>query len=244
MTIATLLFTTAIFKAIGFSGVSGMIAALSVGGVICVAAAIAGDTSQDLKTGFLVGATPWRQQIGELIGVISSGLVIGWVLILLSNAYGFGSKDLPAPQATLMKLVIEGIMSGNLPWPLVFAGFGAAAVVELFGIASLPFAVGLYLPLHLSTPIMLGGIIRGLLEKMEKSEKVLKNKVEQGVLYSSGLIAGEGIMGIIIALFVAAKINIEFGNNVLGQWGGLIVFLLLALTLVRQAFSKPEHKIE
>jgi len=115
MTIATLLFTTVIFKAIGFTGVEGMVASLSVGGIIAVAAAIAGDVSQDLKTGFLVGATPKRQQIGELIGVIVSGLVIGWILIMLNNAYGFGSKDLPAPQATLMKMVIEGIIEGNLP---------------------------------------------------------------------------------------------------------------------------------
>ncbi|TYP49782.1 OPT family oligopeptide transporter [Thermosediminibacter litoriperuensis] len=240
MTIATLLFTTILFKATGFSGIEGMIAALTVGGVICVAAAIAGDTSQDLKTGFLVGATPKLQQIGELVGVTASGLVIGWILIMLNNAYGFGSKDIPAPQATLMKMVIEGIMNGNLPWPLVFVGFGSAAVIELFGIASLPFAIGLYLPIHLSTPIMLGGIIRGILERKEKSEEVLKQKVEKGILYSSGLIAGEGIMGILIAALVAANIDPDIGNNVLGQWGGLVLFMVLTYTLISKAFKKPE----
>lgn len=240
MTIATLLFTTVIFKAIGFTGVEGMVASLSVGGIIAVAAAIAGDVSQDLKTGFLVGATPKRQQIGELIGVIVSGLVIGWILIMLNNAYGFGSKDLPAPQATLMKMVIEGIIEGNLPWALVFVGFGSAAVIELLGIPSLPFAIGLYLPIHLSTPIMLGGLIRGILERREKSDEVLKQKVERGVLYSSGLIAGEGIMGILIAALVAANIDIGIGNNVLGQWGGLVLFLIMMYTLIGKSFKKVE----
>ncbi|HHW04131.1 MAG TPA: oligopeptide transporter, OPT family [Thermoanaerobacterales bacterium] len=241
MTIATLLFTTVIFKAMGMTGTTGMVAAISVGGIICLAAANAGDTSQDLKTGFLVGSTPWRQQVGEFIGVIAGGLVIGYVLILLNSAYGFGSKELAAPQATLMKLVIEGVMSGNLPWPLVFSGFAAAAVVELFGIPSLPFAVGLYLPIHLSTPIMLGGIIRGILEKVTKSEDELKKKVEKGVLYASGLIAGEGIMGIIIALFVWRNIDIAFGNNMLGQLGGLVVFLLLTYTLINMAFKSVKE---
>jgi putative OPT family oligopeptide transporter len=240
MTIATLLFTTVIFKAIGFTGVEGMVASLSVGGIIAVAAAIAGDVSQDLKTGFLVGATPKRQQIGELIGVVVSGLVIGWILIMLNNAYGFGSKDLPAPQATLMKMVIEGIIEGNLPWALVFVGFGSAAVIELLGIPSLPFAIGLYLPIHLSTPIMLGGLIRGILERREKSDEVLKQKVERGVLYSSGLIAGEGIMGILIAALVAANIDIGIGNNVLGQWGGLVLFLIMMYTLIGKSFKKVE----
>lgn len=242
MTIATLLFTTVLFKLTGFSGMPGMIAAISVGGIICVAAAIAGDISQDLKTGFLVGATPRRQQLGEIVGVVASGLVIGFILIMLNNAYGFGSKDIPAPQATLMKMVIEGIMSGNLPWPLVFVGFGSAAVIELFGIASLPFAIGLYLPIHLSTPIMLGGIIRGILEKTEKSEETLKQRVEKGVLYSSGLIAGEGIMGILIAVLVAAKLDIAFGNDVLGKYGGLILFLVLTYTLIQKTFAKIAKK--
>lgn len=242
MTIATLLFTTIIFKAMGMTGTTGMIAAISVGGIICLAAANAGDTSQDLKTGFLVGSTPWRQQVGELIGVIAGGLVIGYVLILLNSAYGFGTKELAAPQATLMKLVIEGVMSGDLPWPLVFSGFAAAAVVELFGIPSLPFAVGLYLPLHLSVPIMVGGIIRGILEKVTKSQEELKKKTEKGILYASGLIAGEGIMGIIVALFVWKNIDIAFGHNMLGQVGGLIVFILLTYSLINVAFGKVKEQ--
>ncbi|MBU5437003.1 oligopeptide transporter, OPT family [Tissierella sp. MSJ-40] len=254
MTIATLLITSIIFKAIGFDGEEGMIGALSVGAVICVIAAMAGDMSQDLKTGYLVGATPRKQQYGELIGTVASGLVIGFVLVLLNKAWGFGSAELPAPQATLMKLVIEGVMNGNLPWVLVFAGVGIGIVVELLGIQILPFAVGLYLPIHLSTPIMLGGIIRGILERRKESEKVLKEKVDSGILFSSGLIAGEGLIGILLAILaiipaglnaagkeitVADKVNL--GNNVLGQWGSLAFFGLLTLLLIKNSFFKKEE---
>lgn len=205
MTIATLLLTTIILKAVGFSGLAGMVGALSVGAVVCIAAAIAGDTSQDLKTGFLVGATPRLQQIGEVIAVTVSALVIGWILVLLNNAYGFGSRELAAPQATLMKLVIEGIMEGNLPWSLVFIGITTGVVVEMLGIQSLPFAVGLYLPIHLSTPIMLGGLFRYWIEKRSKNAEEKKESVERGILYSSGLIAGEGLMGVILAVYVAIQ---------------------------------------
>jgi len=244
MTIATLLITSIIFKATGFVGEAGMIGALSVGTVICIITAMAGDMSQDLKTGFLVGATPRKQQYGELIGVLASGLVIGLVLALLNKAWGFGSSELPAPQATLMKLVIEGVMSGNLPWVLVFMGVGIGIMVELLGIQILPFAVGLYLPIHLSTPIIIGGILRGLLEKKKMDQKVLREKIDGGVLYSSGLIAGEGLVGIILAILAVIPATadksvgdvVAFGNNMLGQWGSVIFFGLLILTLVKNSF--------
>ncbi|MFO7735270.1 MAG: oligopeptide transporter, OPT family, partial [bacterium] len=202
MTIATLLLTTLLLKAVGITGIEGMVTAITVGGLVCIAAAIAGDTSQDLKSGFIVGATPWKQQIGEFIGVFVSALVMGSVLYLLHNTYGFGSKELAAPQATLMKLVIEGVMQANLPWGLVFIGAASAAVIELLGVSALPFAVGLYLPLHLSTPVMIGGVVRGVLGIFNSDRKKRSEKSESGVLYSSGLIAGEGVMGIIIASFV------------------------------------------
>lgn len=255
MTIATLLITSIIFKATGFVGEAGMIGALSVGTVICIITAMAGDMSQDLKTGFLVGASPKRQQYGELIGVVASGLVIGLVLALLNKAWGFGSSELPAPQATLMKLVIEGVMSGNLPWVLVFMGVGIGVMVELLGIQILPFAVGLYLPIHLSTPIIIGGILRGLLERRNMNETVLKEKIDGGVLYSSGLIAGEGLIGIFLAVLaiIPAGVNalgeprsvgdvIAFGNNALGQWGSLVFFGLLVLTLVKRSFWKKAER--
>jgi len=250
MTIATLLITSIIFKATGFVGEAGMIGAISVGSVICIIAAMAGDMSQDLKTGFLVGATPKKQQMGEMIGAVVSALVIGYILLLLNKAWGFGTPELPAPQATMMKMVVEGVMGGQLPWPLVFIGVGIGIVVELLGIQILPFAVGLYLPIHLSTPIMLGGIIRGLLEKRHKEDKELDNKVESGILFSSGLIAGEGVIGILLAVFAIIPLSSEIslgekiaiGNNVLGQWGSLILFLGLAYILVRKSFyAKKEN---
>ncbi|MDI6601488.1 MAG: oligopeptide transporter, OPT family [Thermoanaerobacteraceae bacterium] len=241
MTIATLLFTTIIFKAIGFSGTSGMVAALSVGAVICTAAAIAGDISQDLKTGYLVGATPWRQQIGEIIGVAASAAVIGYILVLLNNTYTFGSKELGAPQATIMMLVVQGIMNANLPWGLVFAGAASAVVIELFGFASLPFAIGLYLPIHTSVPIMVGGLVRGILDRSEKNAEVLKQKVENGVLYSSGLIAGDALVGIIMAFFASIGVTIGFDSPVTGKYVTLLFFLALMYTLVRYAFRKPKN---
>lgn len=241
MAIATLLIATMILKATGAIGIEGMTAAIAIGSVICIIAAIAGDTSQDLKTGYIVGATPVKQQIGELIGVVASALAIGGVLYLLGAAWSYGSTELPAPQASLMKMVVEGVMGGNLPWTLVFVGVGIAVVVEILRIPVLPFAVGLYLPIHLSTPMMVGGAIKWYFErKKDKDDTVQKEKIERGVLYSSGLIAGEGLVGILLAVFAIIKVNgssladrINLSGVVnLGNWGGLAVFALLAATLV------------
>ena len=247
MAIATLLISTLLLKATGNDGINGMIAAIVIGGIICVIAAIAGDTSQDLKTGFLVGATPKKQQIGEIIGVAVSAVAIGAILYLLSMAWGgYGSNDLPAPQAVLMKMIIEGVMGGNLPWNLVFVGVFIALVVEVLGIPVLPFAIGLYLPIYLSVPMMLGGLLRWYLEKRKyASEKEKDNVVQSGVLYSSGLIAGEGIVGILLAvlavipmglnaegktLYLSDKINISEIFSI-GNIGGLICFAAILLTI-------------
>lgn len=237
MTIAALILITLILKLMNFSGQSGMVAAITIGAVICIAAAMAGDTSQDLKTAFLVGATPKYQQYALMYGVFITSLTIGLVLTLLDQAYGFGSKNLPAPQATLMMMVVEGIMNGNLPWTLIFIGMAAAALVELMGIGSLPFAVGLYLPIHLSTPIMLGGVIRGIVERREKNEEVRKQKLERGILLSSGFIAGEALMGILIAIAVSMGIAMP-ENPFFGPLISLIAFLLVAAILFVTANSK------
>lgn len=247
MAIATLLISTLLLKITGSDGIDGMIAAIVIGGVICVIAAIAGDTSQDLKTGFLVGATPRKQQIGELIGVVVSAVAIGAILYLLSMAWGgYGSNDLPAPQATLMKMIVEGVMGGNLPWNLVLSGVFIAIVVEVLGIPVLPFAIGLYLPIYLSVPMMLGGALRWFLEKRKyASDKDKTNVVQSGVLYSSGLIAGEGIVGILLAvlavipmglndegktLYLSDKINLGKFFSI-GSIGGLICFALILFTI-------------
>lgn len=241
MTIATLLVTTAVLKASGNIGMPGMIAAITIGSVICVAAAIAGDTSQDLKTGYLVGASPYRQQIGEIIGVIASALAVGGVLYLLNAAWGYGTDQLPAPQATLMKLVVEGVMNGNLPWSLVFAGVFTAIVVEILGIPVLPFAVGLYLPIHLSVPMMVGGMVRLYFDMQKMDEKEKKDKVENGILYSSGLIAGEGLVGILLAVFAVFGLDIDMSSVVnLGNIGGIVAFAILTATLVMYINRKPK----
>ncbi len=195
MAIATLLFTTLILKATGDNGAHGMKGAIAIGSVICIVAAMAGDTSQDLKTGYLLGATPKKQQIGELIGTFFSSLTIGIVLILLNRAWGFGSQELSAPQATLMKLIIEGIMDGSLPWTLVFIGVFIALSIEILGVPVLPVAIGLYLPLELSFAILFGGIIRYLADRSKTQAEA-----SEGILFCSGLIAGEGIVGILLAV--------------------------------------------
>ena len=256
MAIATLLISTLLLKSTGTDGIEGMTAAIVIGGVICVVAAIAGDTSQDLKTGFLVGATPRRQQIGELIGVAVSAVAIGAILYLLSMAWGgYGSNDLPAPQAILMKMIVEGVMGGNLPWNLVLSGVFIAIVVEVLGIPVLPFAIGLYLPIYLSVPMMLGGLLRWFLEKRKySSDKVKDNVVQSGVLYSSGLIAGEGIVGILLAVLAIIPVGVDaegatiYVSNIIdfsesfsiGQIGGLICFAVILLTIF--LFATKEQK--
>ncbi|MBL0389511.1 oligopeptide transporter, OPT family [Tumebacillus sp. ITR2] len=230
MTIATLLIVTSVYRAFGYSGMDGMITALTVGAIICVALAIAGDISQDLKTGYLVGATPRAQQLAMLIGILGSGLVIGWVLLLLNDAYGFGSKELPAPKAVLMKLIVEGIMNANMPWDLVFIGVAIAVVIELLGIEALPVAVGIYLPVHTSTPIFLGGLVRYFYLLLQKrgADKPEEERVERGVLLCSGLIAGESLIGILIAGLVSLKITLPEAK-LGGQFLSLVIFLALAV---------------
>ncbi len=178
MAIATLLISTFAIKASGDTGIGGMTGAIAIGSVICIVAAIAGDTSQDLKTGYLLGATPKKQQIGELIGVVAAALAIGGVLYLLDAAYGYGGADVPAPQATLMKMIVEGIMGGNLPWTLVFIGVCLAIGLEILHIPVMPFAIGLYLPIYLNATIMLGGVVRWAVGKRKNVDAKTKEKQE------------------------------------------------------------------
>ncbi|MEE9443288.1 MAG: oligopeptide transporter, OPT family [candidate division Zixibacteria bacterium] len=202
MTIVTLIGISLVFVAIGWTDALGMATVLTIGTVVCVAASIAGDTSQDLKTGFLVGATPYKQQIGELIGATTSALAVCASVVILHNIYQFGSPDLPAPQATLIKTIVEGLMQSGIPWGLFMAGFFLGAVVELCSLPSLPFAVGLYLPVSTMTPIFLGGCIRQYVEtRFKNDETELKNRREKGILFGSGLIGGEGLLGVGLALY-------------------------------------------
>lgn len=244
MAIATLLATTVLLKITGTAGTKGMVGAIAIGGIICVVAAIAGDTSQDLKTGFLVGATPRKQQVGEIIGVIASAISIGYVLDLLNRAWGFGGTEIPAPQGMMMKMIVEGIMNAQLPWSLIFIGVFVAIVIEILGVPVMPVAVGMYLPFSLSAGIMCGGVIRWFVEKRtKKDEKFNKEAVERGTLYTSGLIAGEGLMGILLAVFAVLHWDIDISSKFsIGQIGSLIMWALMLATLLYVCFGKKNLK--
>jgi putative OPT family oligopeptide transporter len=206
MTIVTLLGTSLLFYALGWTDAIGQATALTIGTVVAVSASIAGDISQDLKAGYIIGATPKRQQASEMIGVVTSAFAIAAVVWLLGEAFTFGSEALAAPQATLMKTVIEGVLGGDLPWGLVMIGGSFAVVAELLGVPSLPFAVGIYLPLSTMTPIYVGGLVRYFVEKKAGDDKELKIKRgEKGVLLGSGFIAGEGIAMVGVAAWAFLK---------------------------------------
>lgn len=245
MAIATLLISTILLKISGDTGAHGMVSAITIGSIICVIAAIAGDTSQDLKTGYLLGATPKKQQIGELIGAVISALTIGGILILLNSAWGFGSKNLAAPQATLMKLVTEGVMQGNLPWSYVFIGAMCTVVFELLGLPSLAVAIGIYLPIELTATIMIGGFLRKLMDRKNKASSCENSK---GVLFCSGLIAGEGLMGVLLAILTVTKITdkISVGTKLpegLRLAGSIIILAaLIALIVYNNRPAKDEEE--
>ncbi len=239
MTMATLLITGIIYKQINPVDHNVIKSVFTIGSIICIIIAMAGDTSQDLKTGFLVGATPYKQQIGEMIGVISTGVVLGGILLLFDTAWGFGTSELPAPQATLMKLVVEGVMDGQLPWTLIFIGIGVGLMLEVLQLPILPIAIGLCLPIYLTTIIFVGGIFRGLLESnfLNFDDYERKVKVDSGVLFSSGMIAGEGIIGILFALFSVLNISLDLGIN-LGCIGTLLFFGLLIYMMLKWSIFK------
>ncbi|MCD8158761.1 MAG: oligopeptide transporter, OPT family [Clostridiales bacterium] len=244
MCIATLLVATIIFKATGYTGIAGMTGAIAIGSVICIVAAMAGDTSQDLKTGYILGATPIKQQIGEIIGAIVSAFAIGGVLYLLNNAWGYGSAEVPAPQATLMKMIVEGIMGGELPWNLVFIGACLGICMEILRVPVMPFAIGLYLPIYLNAGIMAGGVVRGLMDIRKKTpDKVKKEQSARGTLYCAGMIAGEGLVGIALAILAVLGVSLDLsGNFNFGSIGGLVILALIIALLVKFALGKKSDK--
>jgi len=249
MTIATLILTCVLFVALGWTGDIYAPIALTVGAIVCIAAANAGTTSQDLKTGFIVGATPLYQQIGLIIGVVASGLIIGMTTIYMHQVFGIGSEAVPAPQATLMSTIIRGLLNQNLPWGLVLVGVFIAVTLELCGVQSLSFAVGLYLPIATTAPIFVGGLVRAWVER--KTGPAAESDVSAGTLFSSGLIAGGSIAGILFAILVGtgsiapfAAIGAAFpffrDDTLLGQLMSAALFFGLALIVARMAMRKVE----
>lgn len=248
MAIATLLIATLILKFTGAEGAAGMTSAIAIGSIICIVASVAADTSQDLKTGFLLGATPKKQQIGEIIGVTAAAFAIGGTLYLLDSAWGFGTDELAAPQASLMKLIVEGVLGGNLPWVLVFTGVFIAIVAEIVGIPVLPFAIGIYLPVQLNACIMIGGLVRLVLDKLRRSDEEKKQIINDGTLFCSGMIAGEGITGVILAVLAVfgldSAINLSEKLNIpaaVSEIGGLVILALTILIVLKFSLWKKRN---
>jgi putative OPT family oligopeptide transporter len=244
MIIATLICTSLIFLGLGYREIEGKVAALTVGAIVGCAASIAGDTSQDLKAGFLLGATPSKQQVAELIGVITTCFFVAGSVLILGKAYGFGSPELPAPQANMMKMVIDGVIGMNIPWVFVFIGIGITLIVHfMFKIPSLAFAVGVYLPVSTMVPVFFGGLIRKVVENRCKGNKdLISERREGGILFGSGLVGGDGLMGVLVGLLVILRTRPEILQP---DWAGkfsiligLVFFCGLAYLLVRSTRTK------
>ena len=205
MTITALLATAFLFHQMGMRGEAGMEAAITVAAVVCIAICMSGDIAQDLKTGALMGATPSKQQLGEVLGTLSFALIGGSVVVLLHEAYTLGSAELPTPQGRLMADLTRGVMGGQLPWTLLAVGAGIALCVELLGVASLPFAIGLYLPVTTSAPVIFGGLLAWLLGRRRLGDRAR----ERGTLFASGLIAGDALIGVLLAFLSVTPLGVH-----------------------------------
>jgi putative OPT family oligopeptide transporter len=257
MTIATIMGTCMLFLAVGWSGIAYQTAALVIGAIVSTAAANAGATSQDLKTGYLVGATPWRQQIGFIIGVFASAFAIGITLFLMHHSPAFGpigSDKLPAPQGTLMATLIQGILGHKLQWGFVFVGAALAVSVQVMGISALAWAVGAYLPLSTTMPIFVGGAVRFIVERITGREES-ESEISSGMLYSTGLVAGGSVAGVLIAGMSMIewdnhRINLlswiqDHGGHLADRSGALAdpIALVAFLGLCYLLFRKAQQKI-
>jgi len=255
MTIATLLVTSVILLSFGISGFKGMVTVMSIGTVVCIAVCLSGDIAQDLKTGYLLGATPKQQQMMEFVGLLFPALVMGSTVFLLNTAFGFvrdaaHPTPLLAPQANVMAVIVQGVMTANLPWVPIIVGCMLAAAIELVGISSLPFAIGLYLPLDLSTPIMAGGLIALLVRKISKKD-VAKQREERGILFGSGLVAGDALLGVAIAFVIAFSGGYRAFyegheavslTGIYGPWVSLFAFVFICSMLYRSTRIKGLNK--
>jgi putative OPT family oligopeptide transporter len=227
--LVTLLGTASVFATAGWVGPGAQAGVLTVGTIVAVAASKAGDISQDLKTGWLVGATPARQQLGQLIGAAFACWAVAATVMLLGTAYEFGSPEIPAPQATLMKTIIEGVLSGALPWDLVLTGAGLSIGAMLCGVSGLAFAIGVYLPLASMAALFVGGCMRAMVER--DRPPLAEGASDRGVLAASGLVAGEGLAGVAVAGLVAAGIAPKAMEPRLGGLAGEIVALLVVIAV-------------
>jgi len=253
LTLSSLLIAALLMVGIGVTGNQGIMAVLGVAGVVCCAAGIAGDMMQDLKVGHILGGTPWRMQVGEIIGVVIAALVLVWAMIVLDQVYQIGSEKLPAPQAGLMALMAKGIVGGDMAWPLVLAGmFMAFGLILVKTPSPMLVAVGMYLPFHSTAAIFVGGIIKWILEsslRKNNATDAQKTKAENtGVLISSGLIAGESLTAVILA-FIVAGVSLSQGTFQLSNfalfeatpWLGIIAFVGLFYLLIQIPLKKSRE---
>lgn len=240
MIICTLLITCAVFLLLNWTEKLYLIMSMSVGCVVGIAIALAGDTSQDLKTGMLVGATPRWQQLGAMVGILLPAVCMGGVLLLLNKAYTIGSTQLPAPQATLMSIVVKGVIDQNLPLALVSVGLVIGVAVELMGIRALPFAIGLYLPLGTTLAIGIGGFLAWLTRVISKDA----HTKQRGILIGSGLIAGDALTGVLIAFLAVLNIISTEPHPILGQWATLLSLLLLFTYFAWFTLRKPKESTD
>ncbi len=253
LTLSSLLISALLMVAIGVTGNQGVMAVLGVAGVVCCAAGIAGDMMQDLKVGHILGGTPWKMQAGEIIGVVIAALLLIWPMIAMDQVYHIGSKELPAPQAGLMALMSKGIVGGEMAWPLVIAGmFLAVALILIKSPSPMLIAVGMYLPFYSTAAIFVGGIIKWILDRMlaknNASDEQKTTAENTGVLISSGLIAGEALMAVILA-FVVLGVNLSEGTFSLNSlaffeptpWLGLLAFAGLAYLLIKVPFDRANQ---
>jgi putative OPT family oligopeptide transporter len=252
MTIATLLVTCMILLAFGVTVVKGKVTAMSVAAVVCIAVCMSGDIAQDLKTGYLLGATPKKMQLTEFIGLLFPALAMGFTVYLLAEAFGFQSDQNPtgllAPQANVMATIVQGMMNSNIPWAPILAGGMIALAIEFLGIQSLPFAIGLYLPLSLSTPIMAGGLLALIVKRFAYDKIQANSRHQTGILFGSGMVAGDALVSVITAFFIVGSVGYrEFfeGHEGMmatltgsfGPWVSLIAFTLLGFLFYHVARS-------
>ncbi|MCK4559836.1 MAG: oligopeptide transporter, OPT family [Calditrichia bacterium] len=255
LTLSSLLIAALLMVGIGVTGNQGIMAVLGVAGIVCCAAGIAGDMMQDLKVGHILGGTPWRMQIGEIIGVVAAALVLIWAMIVLDQVYHIGSENLPAPQAGLMALMARGIVGGDMAWPLVLSGmFLAFGLILVKAPSPMLVAVGMYLPFHSTAAIFVGGIIKWFLEsslKKNNATNAQKTKAENtGVLLSSGLIAGESLTAVILA-FVVAGVSLSEGTFNLSDytlfdptpWLGILAFIGLFYLLIKVPLNNAREQL-
>jgi putative OPT family oligopeptide transporter len=245
MTLMTLILSSLILVSVGLTGPAGMIAALIIGGVVCTALSVSGAFITDLKIGYWIGTTPMKQEKWKFLGMIVSAATVGWVILLLNNTFGFVGNELPAPQANAMAAVIKPLMSDQpAPWMMYIAGAFMALILTSINVPALAFALGMYLPLELNTPILVGGIIAWFVSSRSKNEDLNKVRKERGILIASGFIAGGALLGVVSVILKSAGLNLkatEWAESAGAEYLGLVMFFVIIAYMVWDSMRAKEE---